>query len=96
MLHLCDLHFSSVEDLATWRPLEEAKWRAVPKLGPEWMCKWSVDERGYQVMVTDGSTLWGEARTARYIQDKAEVRLRGEIFFFPKFRKAKSSLITWY
>lgn len=52
--------------------MEEAKWRAVPKLGPEWMCKWSGDERGYWVVLTNGCALWGEARSASSIQDKAE------------------------
>lgn len=52
--------------------MEEAKWRAVPKLGPEWMCKWNVDERGYWVVLSDGCALWGETRSASSIEDKAE------------------------
>ncbi|KAK8388381.1 hypothetical protein O3P69_020401 [Scylla paramamosain] len=63
---------SSEGSLVSWRPVEEAKWRAVPKLGPEWMCKWSGDERGYWVVLTNGCALWGEARSASSIQDKAE------------------------
>ncbi|MPC98271.1 hypothetical protein E2C01_093633 [Portunus trituberculatus] len=72
ILHLNIWQFSSEQSLVSWRPVEEAKWRAVPKLGPEWMCKWSVDERGYWVVLTDGCALWGEARSASSIQDKAE------------------------
>ncbi|KAK8388382.1 hypothetical protein O3P69_020401 [Scylla paramamosain] len=36
------------------------------------MCKWSGDERGYWVVLTNGCALWGEARSASSIQDKAE------------------------
>lgn len=53
--------------------MEEAKWRAVPKLGSNWMCKFTIDEEGYWLVLTDGSALWGEARTASFISEKAEV-----------------------
>lgn len=59
-------------DLETWRQVEEAKWRAVPKLGSEWLCKWTANGKGYWLVLTDGSALWGEARTSAYIHEKAE------------------------
>lgn len=67
-------YFSRFRDLITWKPVEEVKWRAVPKLGSEWMCKWTIDEKGYWLVLTDGSALWGEMRTATFILEKAEVR----------------------
>ncbi|KAK3876740.1 hypothetical protein Pcinc_018498 [Petrolisthes cinctipes] len=58
--------------LEQWKLVEEAKWGPLPSLGPEWMGKSFTNERGYQVLLTNGCGIWGESRRAKYIIDKAE------------------------
>ncbi|XP_064087976.1 uncharacterized protein LOC135202492 isoform X2 [Macrobrachium nipponense] len=55
-----------------WKEAEATHWEPISSLGPQWMVKSEASGRGYILMLTDGCGIWGEKRSARYIQEQAD------------------------